>query len=137
MSSTKVALQHDRRLMKTGIITRSPAPLRESTRLEIQAVKALSPTHSNVPKYRQIYDDLLSGIRSGVFQPGERLPSEAELGKQYETSRITVAKAVNELQLKGLVTRRPGSGTHVLGSPVSAGRVFGLLIPDLGRTEIF
>jgi len=89
------------------------------------------------PRYRQIYEDLHSAIQHGAFQPGDKLPSEAELGKRYNTSRITVAKAVNELQLKGLVTRRPGSGTHVRAPLVSTGRVFGLLIPDLGRTEIF
>ena len=90
-----------------------------------------------VPKYRQVYEDLLSSIKTGTFQPGDRLPSEAELGKQYDTSRITVAKAVNELQLRGLVSRRAGSGTHVLEPARSTGHVFGLLIPDLGRTEIF
>ncbi len=90
-----------------------------------------------VPKYRQIYEDLLSSIRSGTFHSGDRLPSEAELGKRYGTSRITVAKAVKELQLHGFVSRRAGSGTHVLAPERPTGLVFGLLIPDLGRTEIF
>ena len=94
-------------------------------------------TSSATPKYRQVYEDLLSAIKSGSFQPGHRLPSEAELGKHYDTSRITVAKAVNELQILGLVSRRAGSGTRVLAPATSTGRVFGLLIPDLGRTEIF
>ena len=53
------------------------------------------------------------------------------------TSRITVAKAVNELQKQGFVSRRPGSGTYVLPGTIKTGHVFGLLIPDLGRTEIF
>ena len=90
-----------------------------------------------IPKYRQVYEDLHAAIETGVFRPGDRLPSEAELGERYGTSRITVAKAVNELQLQGLVSRRAGSGTHVLSPVTSSGHVFGLLIPDLGRTEIF
>jgi GntR family transcriptional regulator of arabinose operon len=73
---------------------------------------------------------------SGILRRGDRLPSEAELGKRYGTSRITVAKAIHELQLQGLVSRRPGSGTHVLAARATD-HVFGLLIPDLGRTEIF
>jgi GntR family transcriptional regulator, arabinose operon transcriptional repressor len=92
---------------------------------------------SAIPKYRQVYEDLHSAIRTGSFQPGERLPSEAELGERYNTSRITIAKALKELQLLGLVSRRAGSGTHVLAPATSHGYVFGLLIPDLGRTEIF
>lgn len=90
-----------------------------------------------VPRYRQIYEELHAAIQDGSLGPGDRLPSEAELGKRYSTSRITVAKAVNELQLQGLVRRRPGAGTHVVAPTASAGHVFGLLIPDLGRTEIF
>jgi GntR family transcriptional regulator, arabinose operon transcriptional repressor len=96
-----------------------------------------SAASSEIPKYRQVYEDLLSAIKSGSFQPGDRLPSEAELGEHYDTSRITIAKAVNELQALGLVSRRAGSGTRVLAPAGSTGRVFGLLIPDLGRTEIF
>jgi len=92
---------------------------------------------SRIPKYRQVYEDLHSAIKTGSFRQGDRLPSETELGKRYNTSRITVAKAVNELQLQGLVSRRAGSGTHVLAPRSSGGHVFGLLIPDLGRTEIF
>lgn len=97
----------------------------------------LMPIPRGVPKYRQVYEDLYASIKSGAFQAGERLPSEAELGERYQTSRITIAKAVNELQLQGLVSRRAGSGTHVLVPVTTAGHVFGLLIPDLGRTEIF
>jgi len=65
------------------------------------------------------------------------LPSEAELGKLFDASRITVAKAVLDLQRMGLVTRRPGAGTHVLAPHLGEGRTFGLLIPELGLTEIF
>jgi DNA-binding LacI/PurR family transcriptional regulator len=89
------------------------------------------------PKYRRVYEDLLASIEDGTFAPGDKLPSEAELGKRYDASRITVAKAVNELQLRGLVTRRAGSGTHVAAPARAVGHLFGLLIPDLGKTEIF
>ena len=92
---------------------------------------------TGLPRYRQIYDDLHADLRSGRFKAGDRLPSEAELGKRYNVSRITIAKAVNELQLQGLVSRRAGSGTHVLPLSQASGHIFGLLIPDLGRTEIF
>ena len=91
----------------------------------------------DIPKHRQVFEDLHAAIKLGNYQPGDRLPSEAELGKRYGASRITVAKAVNELQQQGLVSRRAGSGTHVLAPAQSSGHVFGLLIPDLGRTEIF
>ena len=88
-------------------------------------------------KHRRVFEHLLAGIKSGALKPGDRLPSEAELGKLFEASRITVAKAVHDLQRMGLVNRRPGAGTHVLAENQPAGRTFGLLIPELGLTEIF
>jgi DNA-binding LacI/PurR family transcriptional regulator len=91
----------------------------------------------HVAKHRRVFDHLLASIQSGQLKPGDRLPSEAELGKLFEASRITVAKAVLDLQRMGLVTRRPGAGTHVQGQVRATGRTFGLLIPELGLTEIF
>ena len=90
-----------------------------------------------VPKYRAIAQDLTQAITNGDLRPGDRLQTEAELGLRYEVSRITIARAVNELMRLGLVSRRPGSGTRVLERTSVQGHVFGLLIPDLGRTEIF
>jgi GntR family transcriptional regulator of arabinose operon len=68
---------------------------------------------------------------------GDRLPSEAILCERFQASRITVAKAIQTLQNQGLVSRRPGSGTYIQAPPVSSSLQFGLLIPELGRTEIF
>ncbi len=92
---------------------------------------------TKTPRHRQIFEELHRAITSGVYGPAERLPSEAELGQRFQVSRITVAKAVHELQKQGLVSRRAGSGTYVLDRSARSGFVFGLLIPDLGRTEIF
>jgi DNA-binding LacI/PurR family transcriptional regulator len=97
---------------------------------------ALAPGQT-VAKHRRVFDHLLSAIQSGQLKPGDRLPSEAELGNLFSASRITVAKAVLELQRLGYVTRRPGAGTHVQGASPVPGRTFGLLIPELGLTEIF
>jgi len=88
-------------------------------------------------KHRRVFEYLHASIQSGALKVGDRLPSEAELGKLFDASRITVAKAVLDLQRMGLVTRRPGAGTHVLAQHHAAGRTFGLLIPELGLTEIF
>jgi GntR family transcriptional regulator of arabinose operon len=98
--------------------------------------RELSPDQG-LPKHRQVFDRLYAEIKSGFYKPQDRLPSEAELGKSFDASRITIAKAVNELQRLGLVSRRAGAGTYVLPGLSKAGHVFGLLIPDLGRTEIF
>ena len=96
------------------------------------------PTTPTAPKYRQVFDTLLQDIRGGRLRGGDRLPSEAELEKRFGTSRITVGRAVRELQLAGLVDRRAGSGTYVrAGEPAGASRLFGVIAPEMGETEIF
>jgi DNA-binding LacI/PurR family transcriptional regulator len=90
----------------------------------------------SIPKYQQILDDLKESIGSGKYEVGQRLPSENELVKKFGTSRVTVNRALRELQITGLIERRAGSGSFV--SPNSSKNyTFGLLIPELGRTEIF
>lgn len=87
-------------------------------------------------KYKEIYHDLHKIILSGKVLAGDKLPTEAELVEKYRTSRITVARALRDLQAESLIDRRAGSGSYVR-RPDNSEPTFGLLIPDLGRTEIF
>jgi DNA-binding LacI/PurR family transcriptional regulator len=88
-------------------------------------------------KYRDILEKVQEDISSGRYKPGQRLPSEAELVRRYGASRMTVFRAMHELQSMGLVVRRVGSGTFVAPNSSLGSHVFGLLIPELGQTEIF
>jgi GntR family transcriptional regulator, arabinose operon transcriptional repressor len=88
-------------------------------------------------KYREILEKIQDDISSGRYRPGQRLPSETELVRRYGASRMTVFRAMHELQSMGLVVRRVGSGTFVSRDVGSGSHVFGLLIPELGQTEIF
>jgi DNA-binding LacI/PurR family transcriptional regulator len=88
-------------------------------------------------KYQQVYSALRRDIQSGRLATGDRLPSEADLGRLFGASRITVGRAVRDLQAAGLVERRAGAGTFVKVPAAAGGLSFGLLIPDLGETEIF
>jgi len=65
--------------------------------------------------------------------------SEAALVRRYSTSRITVGRAFRELVQKGWWFDAPGGDlrTRRPESQLANGRLFGLLIPDLGSTEIF
>ena len=90
-----------------------------------------------VPKHEQIRRSLEDAIVAGTYQSGQRLPSESELVQTYGASRPTVNRALRELQLAGIITRRAGSGSYVRAERRPREYTFGLLIPDLGRTEIF
>jgi GntR family transcriptional regulator len=66
-----------------------------------------------VPLYVQIAESLLERIRVGELVPEERLPSERELSKALNVSRMTLRAALRVLDNKGLLVRRPGDGTYV------------------------
>jgi GntR family transcriptional regulator of arabinose operon len=91
---------------------------------------------NKTPKYRRILDSLQQQIIAGELSAGDRLPSESALVKQFGASRLTVNRALRELQASGAIRRRAGSGSYVEKSTWPGG-MFGLLIPDLGETEIF
>jgi GntR family transcriptional regulator, arabinose operon transcriptional repressor len=91
---------------------------------------------NQTPKHRLIYQTLRNAIASGEYAAGSRLPSESELGKTFCASRITLTRALRDLQTDGLIERRVGSGSYVR-AVVPTGMTFGLLIPQLGQSEIF
>ena len=94
-----------------------------------------SPGRPN--KYKKIFEQLRQSIADGKYKEGQRIPSETQLSRTCGASRLTVARAIKELETLGIVERRPGSGSYVRPQTRAQGRTFGLLIPELGQTEIF
>jgi DNA-binding FadR family transcriptional regulator len=62
---------------------------------------------------RELVERIGSKIVRGDSPPGSSLPIEAELAKQYETSRTVLREAIKMLTAKGLVGSRPRRGTYV------------------------
>lgn len=60
-----------------------------------------------------IQRELESLILDGILSPGQQLPPERELAKQFDVSRPSVREAIQRLEAKGLLTRRQGGGTFV------------------------
>lgn len=107
------------------------------TKLSYHSVVNTEPPRVR-PKYRQVYDALSHQITGGRLGPGDRLPSEADLVRRFGASRITVGRALRDLQVAGLIERRAGSGTFVRRpAPLTRSMAFGVLIPELGEVEVF
>ena len=66
-----------------------------------------------VPVFQRIKDHLLAEIQAGTWREGDVIPSEQELAKQFNVSRMTVNRAVRELTAEQVLTRVQGSGTFV------------------------
>lgn len=60
-----------------------------------------------------IVKSLETMILEGSLRPGQRLPAERELAKQFDVSRPSLREAIQKLEVKGLVIRRQGGGTYV------------------------
>ena len=76
--------------------------------------EAMFPRVEREPRLSdKVADLLLRSITSRGLQPGDKLPSERELGEQFGVSRTVVREAVRALAAKGVIDARTGSGLRV------------------------
>src|SRR5215468_6533976 len=87
---------------------------------------------SDVPLHRQIYEAWRTGILSGRFRSGERVPSTRAVASSYSLARVTVSAAYDQLLAEGYFETKHGSGTFVSSElpdrmlrPVRAGTMAG------------
>lgn len=66
-----------------------------------------------VPKYKAIVREIEESIRTGELRPFDQLPTVVELTKKYHVSRTTIEQAMDDLEKRGLVSRKRGSGVYV------------------------
>lgn len=78
-----------------------------------QGINVMLKQDAITPLYVQLMEELETSIRNGVYKPGDKIMTEAEMAKEYGVSLITVRKAVGSLMEKGLVVRKQGKGTFV------------------------
>jgi GntR family transcriptional repressor for pyruvate dehydrogenase complex len=78
-----------------------------------------TPLHPR-PKPRrlvlEVVEKLTGSIRAGVLRPGDRLPAELKIRKEFSVSRAVVREALSNLQALGMVQTRHGVGTFVTGA---------------------
>lgn len=77
------------------------------------AIEPLLRTNSSAvrQRYEQIADLLVSDLRRGALQPGERLPGERQLAEHYGVGRASIREALAALVVRGLVQTRQGAGS--------------------------
>jgi len=65
--------------------------------------------------YKIIYNDLIDKIKDGKLKAGDKLPTEMELGKIYNVSRITISHSLKILAEMNIIYRVKKSGTFING----------------------
>lgn len=83
--------------------------------------------------YEKIINYIKSEIKSGSYAVDERLPTEAELSKMFNTSRTTVIKAMDILNTEGIIYRIQGKGSFVAdvskGTRSSSLKIVSMILP--------
>ena len=69
-----------------------------------------------MPLYLQLKNQIKKEIRTGLLKAGDKLPSEAQLQKEYGMSRVTVRNAMEELAAEGYIIKVQGKGSFVANS---------------------
>ncbi len=73
---------------------------------------------SHQPVYLQIAEQLRQNIRDGLYRPGDRIPTEAQLSERFGVNRHTLRRALGLLQSEGLLRADQGRGTFVASRPI-------------------
>ena len=69
--------------------------------------------HSGVPVYRQLIDQVRSGMALGALAAGDQLPTVRQMAVDLAINPNTVMRAYRELELGGLLETHQGTGTFV------------------------
>ncbi|KST67492.1 phosphonate metabolism transcriptional regulator PhnF [Mastigocoleus testarum] len=73
----------------------------------------ISQHQEGVPLYRKIAYQLIGDIQTGVYKPGDKLPSENQLAAHHNVHRLTVRQAIGMIVEQGMAYRQQGRGTFV------------------------
>lgn len=71
-------------------------------------------TENKLPKYIKVKEDIKTIINNEDYSIGDKLPGENTLCKEIDASKVTVHKALRELQDEGYIRRKRGSGTTII-----------------------
>ncbi|MFN0184055.1 MAG: histidine utilization repressor [Aquabacterium sp.] len=90
------------------------APRTSRAAAAVSAPVSAPPAAGASAPYQQVKAHLHQGLQDGTWAPGALMPSEAALVAQFGVSRMTVNRALRELQAEGLVERVQGVGSFAL-----------------------
>jgi len=143
LNAVKTCIDGKERKMQGGSLFRRHSPRYTETakRQKERQRKVTNKVERMQFKYQYIYDKLRNLLENGRYHAGDRLPTEVELASRFKVSRPTVTRALNALQEEGIIVRKTGSGSFVNNFHSYKNRfnnrLFGLLVPGLGKGEIF
>lgn len=101
--------------------------------------------HFNPIRNKRTFEEISTEIKrliiEGVFKPGDRLPAEAEIARQFRVGRQTVREALRLLELSGFLTVHSGGGggsvvTNTILDTLSKSFLDAVLMRNIGVAEL-
>lgn len=83
---------------------------------------------SGIPYYKQIIQQVEMAVADGRLSRGSQLPTVRGLAVEIQVNPNTVARAYNELEIRGIVTTQQGTGTFISEKKIN--------IPDIEREKL-
>lgn len=74
-------------------------------------------SHSGVPVYRQLIDQVQAAVATKVLKTGDQLPTVRRVAVDLAINPNTVARAYREMELRGILDTQHGTGTFVADRP--------------------
>ena len=75
-------------------------------------------SHSGVPVYRQIIDQVQAAISAGILAVGDQLPTVRQVAVDLVINPNTVSRAYREMEIRGTVDTQQGSGTFIANKKI-------------------
>ncbi|KRL59413.1 bacterial regulatory s, gntR family protein [Latilactobacillus fuchuensis DSM 14340 = JCM 11249] len=88
-------------------------------------------------KYKDIATIIRNRILEGVYPTGGLLPEQIKLAQEFQTSRMTIQKALEILNFEGLIYSTQGKGTFIKSNAASLSRLDTSINQYVGTTELF
>jgi len=113
MNSTTVKARETKAVMAAAPV---PKTHEEAASVRAKAIRAINfslDPLNGTPIYRQIIQQIEYAILSGRMKSGDKLPTIRSLAVDLKTNPNTIARAYNELEIRGILETQVGSGTYI------------------------
>ncbi|MEA2263969.1 MAG: hypothetical protein QOJ51_6794 [Acidobacteriaceae bacterium] len=87
--------------------------MRKTVKLGTASFAFRLDSHSGVPVYRQIIDQVQAAISAGILSVGDQLPTVRQVAVDLAINPNTVSRAYREMEIRGTVDTQQGSGTFI------------------------
>lgn len=92
--------------------------------------------HSRVPIYEQIKEQVIMLVNTGVYSPGDKLPSIRSLSLELNINVNTIKRAFSDLEHDGIVYSAQGRGIFVAKNPIGNRRIVESALEDIRQTVV-